>query len=167
MWLSSGGTIADARSVVAVSVFDNETGDSRYDRLVSNLSDTVVVRLTEMAPSRISVIGNAEALRQPRNIRNLKALAAAVRADYVLLGQLQRTDTGLRFVTHVIRLPEEAHVRARSLSTSNGDTSALEVAVVTEFEQAVRQHVLGGQTRRILSEPEVAFQVVDGASFQA
>jgi DNA-binding winged helix-turn-helix (wHTH) protein/TolB-like protein len=141
-WLAiSRGTEA-VPTVIAVSVFDNETGDASYDSLVSGLSDTVVVRLTEMAPARLAVVGNAEVLRKPRNIRNLKALAAAVRADYVVLGQLQRTDAGLRFVTHLIRLPEETHLKANSLPVSNGDLSGLEAAVVGEFERAIRQHVL-------------------------
>lgn len=134
-----------AHPVVAVSVFDNETGDPAYDRLVSGLSDSVVVSLTEMAPTRLAVVGNAEVLRKPRNIRNLKNVATAVRADYVVLGQLQRADEGLRFVTHLIRLSDEAHLRARRLSVANEDLSGLEAGVVAEFEEAVRQHVLDQQ----------------------
>lgn len=140
-WLTPRLANDTARTVIAVSVFDNETGDSEYDRLVSNLSDVVVVRLTEMAPTRLAVVGNAEALRKPRNIRNLKALAG-VRADYVVLGQLQRSQPGLRFITHLIRLPDETHLRANRLQIPDGKVSGLESAVVAEFEHAVRQHVL-------------------------
>lgn len=131
-----------ARVVVAVSVFDNETGLADYDRLVSGLSDLVVTRLTELAPDRVAVIGNAAVLRQPRNIRNLKAVASGVQADYVLLGQLQEADSGLRFITHVIRLSDETHLRANRLSFPDRDLTSLEQQVVTEFERAVQQHVL-------------------------
>lgn len=131
-----------ARVVVAVSIFDNETGLAEYDRLVSGLSDIVVTRLTELAPDRVAVIGNAAVLRQPRNIRNLKAVAAAVRADYVLLGQLQQADSDLRFITHFIRLSDETHLRANRLSFPNRDLTSLEQKVVTEFERAVQQHLL-------------------------
>jgi DNA-binding winged helix-turn-helix (wHTH) protein/TolB-like protein len=141
-WVATARTSNTVQQIIAVSVFDNETGDSNYDRLVSSLSDTVVVRLTELAPTRLSVVGNAEVLRRPRNIRNLKAVAAAVRADYVVLGQLQRTDEGMRFITHLIRLPEETHLRARRVQVSNDDLSRLEMDVVAEFERAVREHVL-------------------------
>jgi DNA-binding winged helix-turn-helix (wHTH) protein/TolB-like protein len=133
---------APARVVVAVSIFDNETGLAEYDRLVSGLSDLVVTRLTELAPDRLAVIGNAAVLRQPRNIRNLKAVAAGVRADYALLGQLQRSDSGLRFITHFIRLSDETHLRANRLSFPDRDVTGLEQQVVAEFERAVRQHVL-------------------------
>ena len=98
-WFTLGRATDTSRQVIAVSVFDNETGNAEYDRLVSGLSDLVVQRLTEMAPTRLAVVGNAEVLRKPRNIRNLKAVAAGVRADYAVLGQLQRGETGLRFIT--------------------------------------------------------------------
>jgi DNA-binding winged helix-turn-helix (wHTH) protein/TolB-like protein len=127
---------------VAVSVFDNETGQDEYDRTVAGLSDLVVERLTKLDPERIAVVGNAAVLRQPRNIRNLKAVADGVHAEYVLLGQLQRGDTGLRFITHFIRLPDEAHLKANRLTIADEKLTGLEAAVVDEFERAVREHVL-------------------------
>ena len=130
------------RVVIAVSVFDNETGATEYDRPVAGLSDLVVERLTKVDPNRIAVIGNAAVLRQPRNIRNLKTVARNVRADYVLLGQLQRGETGLRFITHFIRLRDEAHLKANRLVVADDKLTGLEAAVVEEFERAVRRHIL-------------------------
>jgi DNA-binding winged helix-turn-helix (wHTH) protein/TolB-like protein len=129
------------RVVIAVSVFDNETGNAEYDRLVAGLSDLVVERLTKLDPNRIAVIGNAAVLRQPRNIRNLKVVAENVHAEYVLLGQLQRGESGLRFITHFIRLRDEAHLKANRLQVKD-DLTGLEAAVVEEFERAVREHAL-------------------------
>lgn len=141
-WMALGRGETQATTVIAVSVFDNETGDAGYDRVVANLSDTVVAHLTPLEPARVEVIGNAEVLRRPRNIRNLTTLASALRADFVLLGQLQRTDAGLRFITHFIRLPEQTHLRAQRLTVSEGDDAALERAVLAEFERCVRMYVL-------------------------
>jgi DNA-binding winged helix-turn-helix (wHTH) protein/TolB-like protein len=130
--------------LIAVSVFDNETGNIQYDRPVAGLSDLVVERLTNLDP-RIAVIGNAAILRQPRNIRNLKAVAANVRAEYVLLGQLQQGESGLRFITHFIRLNDETHLKANRLTVAEPNLAGLEAAVVEEFERAVREHVLNRQ----------------------
>jgi DNA-binding winged helix-turn-helix (wHTH) protein/TolB-like protein len=127
---------------VAVSIFDNETGQAEYDRTVAGLSDLVVERLSKMDPERIAVVGNAAVLRQPRNIRNLKGIADNVHAEYVLLGQLQRGESGLRFITHFIRLRDEAHLRANRLMVADEKLTGLEGAVVDEFERAVREHVL-------------------------
>lgn len=134
--------VAPDRVVIAVSVFDNETGDAEYDRSVAGLSDLVVEHLTKIDPDRIVVIGNAAILRQPRNIRNLKAVAANLKADYVLLGQLQNGETGLRFITHFIRLKDETHLKANRLQVADPNLAGLEAAVIEEFERAVREHVL-------------------------
>jgi DNA-binding winged helix-turn-helix (wHTH) protein/TolB-like protein len=130
------------RVAIAVSVFDNETGNAQFDRPVANLSDAVLERLSKIDPARISLIGNSFVLRQPRNIRNLKAIADSVKADYVLLGQLQRDDQGLRFITHFIRLRDEAHLKANRLRVGGDDLAGLEAAVVEEFERVVREHAL-------------------------
>lgn len=128
--------------VIGVSIFDNETGNADYDRAVAGLSDVVVESLTKLDRDRLAVIGNAAILRQPRNIRNLKAVQESLQADYVLLGQLQRGESGLRFITHFIRLADEAHLRANRLEVADPTLAGLEAAVVAEFERAVREHVL-------------------------
>ena len=130
------------RVVIAVSVFDNETGNAEYDRAVAGFSDLVVEHLTKVDPDRIAVIGNAAILRQPRNIRNLKAIAENVKADYVLLGQLQQGETGLRFITHFIRLSDGAHLKANRLAVKDLKLTGLEYAVVEEFDRGVREHIL-------------------------
>jgi DNA-binding winged helix-turn-helix (wHTH) protein/TolB-like protein len=127
---------------VGVSIFDNETGLAEYDRLVAGLSDLVVERLSKLDGDRIAVIGNSHSLRQPRNIRNLANLKVAPRLDYVLLGQLQKGENGLRFITHFIRLSDEAHLKANRLTMPGGGVDGLENAVVEEFDRAVREHIL-------------------------
>jgi len=110
---------------------------------VAGLSDVVVSRLTELAPDKIGVIGNAAALRRPRAIRNLRTLAAEVPADYVVIGQLQRQDAGLRFIVHFIRLRDEVHLSARRLVRPGVDVTGLEQEVVREAERVVAAHVTG------------------------
>lgn len=132
----------EPRPVVAVSIFDNETGDPRFDGFVAGLSDVVVTELTNLAPDRVGVVGNAAALRQLRNIRNLRALATAVEADYVVLGQLQRQDGQLRFIVHFIRLDDEVHLSARRFVRPVDQLDAFEPDVVGEAISAVRGFVL-------------------------
>ena len=140
-WMSASRAVSGP-VVLAVSVFDNETGSPEYDRPVAAMSDVVVERLARLAPGKVSVIGNAAVLRRPRNIRDLKTVAAEVSADYVLLGQLQRQDGGLRFITHFVRLSDGVHLKANRLTAPGDDLAALEASVVAEFERAVTTHVL-------------------------
>lgn len=129
-------------SIVAVSIFDNETGQAAYDPLVTGLSDVVVTRLTSLAPGRVGVVGNLAALRQPRNIRNLEYLANTLRADYILLGQLQPQGDDLRFIVHLVRLADGVHLSAQRLIRRVDEVQTFEAAVVAEAERAVRTHVL-------------------------
>jgi DNA-binding winged helix-turn-helix (wHTH) protein/TolB-like protein len=139
---------SDSRhTVIAVSVFDNETGNAAYDRPVAALSDLVVEHLTKINPDRIDIVGNAAILRQPRNIRNLKAVAENLKADYVLLGQLQQGEAGLRFITHFIRLEGLAHLKANRIPVSDPNLTGLESAVVEEFDRAVREHILNASSK--------------------
>lgn len=130
-------------ALVAVSIFDNETGDPALDRFVTGLSDLVVTRLTALAPDRVGVIGNSAPLRQPRAIRNLRTLAETVRADYIVIGQLQRQGEGLRFILHFIRLRDEVHLSAQRLLRPTVDITGLEDEVAREAERVVRTHVVG------------------------
>jgi DNA-binding winged helix-turn-helix (wHTH) protein/TolB-like protein len=131
------------QSIVAVSIFDNETGDPSLDGFVAGLSDVVVSHLTELAPDRLGVIGNSAALRQPRPIRNLRTLAEVVPADYVVIGQLQRQGAGLRFILHFIRLRDEVHLSAQRLVRPTFDVAGLDEEVVRAAEEVVRTHILG------------------------
>jgi DNA-binding winged helix-turn-helix (wHTH) protein/TolB-like protein len=138
-WQQSG---AGRTPTVAVSIFDNETGDPAHDGFVQGLSDVVVTRLTALAPGRVGVIGNAAPLRQPRNIRNLKTLAATLEADYLVLGQLQRQDADLRFIVHFIRLRDEVHLSAQRFIRPPGEVARFEGDVVTEADRVVRAFVI-------------------------
>ena len=110
---------------MAVSIFDNETGDPANDGFVQGLSDVVVTRLTALAPGRVGVVGNAAPLRQPRNIRNLKTLASSLDADYIVLGQLQRQNDDLRFIVHFIRLRDGVHLSAQRFIRPPGEVAAI------------------------------------------
>jgi len=69
-------------------------------------------------------------------------VARELKADYVLLGQLQRGESGLRFITHFIRLADEKHLRANRIAVADESLAGLEAAVVQEFERSVREHIL-------------------------
>ena len=129
--------------VVAVSLFDNETGDPAHDAFVGGLSDVVVAHLAQRGPSRLGVIGNAPALRRTRNIRNLDSVAATVRADYVILGQLQRQGDGLRFIVHFIRLRDRVHLSAQRFVRTAAEVRAFEGDVIAEVDRVLRAHLSG------------------------
>jgi DNA-binding winged helix-turn-helix (wHTH) protein/TolB-like protein len=132
-----------SRPVIAVSVFDNETGDSRYDLPVRALSDTVVDRLTKLGPQRIGVVGNDAVLRMPRNERDLDQIADQTRAAFVVLAQLQRQGPELSLLIHLIRLDDGTHVWTRRINRPPQDSlDGLDDEAARMVEAAARQFVI-------------------------
>ena len=111
---------------VAVVRFDNETGNAEYDHFADALTDSVTAELTAAAKDRYSVIGNAAILRAPRNQRDLKAIGASLGASYVILGQVQESPLGIRVLAHLIRVPEQTHIRVASLERKVNDLKEMQ-----------------------------------------
>ena len=66
---------SDSPVIVAVTPFDNETGDSGINSFCNDLTDTLVQQLTASGQDHYQVIGNASVLRVPREQRNLLQIA--------------------------------------------------------------------------------------------
>jgi DNA-binding winged helix-turn-helix (wHTH) protein/TolB-like protein len=103
----------DHRIRVAVVPFDNETGQDAYDRVARGVADATVARLaTPERLTRLSVIGNAAVLHQPRAFRDLQRIGTELGADYVVLAQMKSDAGGVRLIAHLIRTPDQVHVWA-------------------------------------------------------
>jgi DNA-binding winged helix-turn-helix (wHTH) protein/TolB-like protein len=105
---------AAAHTVVVVP-FYNETGRPELDALARGLSDTTVVRLATPARiAQLSVIGNAPSLRNPFARTDVQGIAQQLGAQWVVIGQLQADDRGLRVVGHLIRSADMKHLWAQT-----------------------------------------------------
>jgi DNA-binding winged helix-turn-helix (wHTH) protein/TolB-like protein len=127
--------------IVAVSRFDNETGNPDLDRFSDGLTDTVVEQLTSLSRGRYQVIGNAQILRRPRDQRDLSAIGVSLHAAYVVLGQVQSNGSQVRILAHLIRLPDQTHIWVVRADRTLADPLSLESDVAQriagEFSQRV------------------------------
>ena len=132
-----------ARPIVAVAVFENESGDPANGRVVAGLSDAIVERLTALGPARIGVNGNASILRRPRDARDTRAVAKETGAAYLVSGQLQTKAGQLSLLVQLIRLDDGTHVWVHRIGHPAGDAlETLDAEVAHEVERAVRGVVL-------------------------
>jgi len=128
LWISKQAP----RPVIAICLFDNETGDPSADRIASGFSDAITAELASAGnASRAQVIGNAAILRKPRSERNLNQIQEALGANYVIIGQLQKDSTQFRVLAHLLRMPRQTHVTVQRL-----DMADLETPLETEAEFA-------------------------------
>jgi DNA-binding winged helix-turn-helix (wHTH) protein/TolB-like protein len=132
-----------ARPIVAVAVFDNETGDASRERAVATIADVVVERLTAIGPGRLGVNGNSRVLRNPRADRDPRTVARETRAAFLIAGHLQAKDGRLSLLMHIIRLDDGTHVWVQRISRPADDSlESLDEDVAAQIEKAVRRIVL-------------------------
>ena len=134
-------------AVVAVARFDNETADPNMTHLSDGLTDSVVERLTAVSQGHYDVIGNAAILRVPREQRDLRAIAASLGANYVVLGQVQSNGAQTRILAHLIRLPDQKHLWVVRVDRDASDVLAVEAEiagkVAAEFAWRVEKDSTG------------------------
>lgn len=132
------------RPLVAVAIFDNETGDAAFDRLASTAADIMVERLTALGTDRVGVIGNTPALRVARQERSPAAIRNETGAGFFVIGQVQDDDAGVRLVVHLIRLDDDTHLWVTRLARSPADLADIQDVVADRLAEAVRRHVIEG-----------------------
>lgn len=129
--------------ILAVARFDNETGDALMGLFADGLTDNVVGQLTVRSNGNYQVIGNAQILRVPREQRDLRAIATALGAGYVVLGQVQANGEQLRILAHLIRLSDQTHIWVVRLDGTRSDQLHLETEgaerIATEFAVRMAQ----------------------------
>ena len=50
-------------------------------------------------------------------MRNLTTIQTQLRADYIIVGQVQKDPTGVRVLAHLLKMPGQTHVRVHRLDT--------------------------------------------------
>jgi DNA-binding winged helix-turn-helix (wHTH) protein/TolB-like protein len=123
---------------IAVILFDNETGRPDVSRLSQGLTDATVFALT--GQPRLAVIGNAAILRTPRPFRDIAAVRDALRADYIVIGQVQTVDGAILVRSHLIRGSDQSHVWV-SVSRLTAGEAALQSDVAGRIAGAVAARV--------------------------
>jgi DNA-binding winged helix-turn-helix (wHTH) protein/TolB-like protein len=128
----------DRRSRIAVVPFDNETGLDDFDAIARGVADATVARLaTPERVQRLSVIGNAAALYQPRAFRDLRRIGSELHADYVVLAQMKRDASRVRLIAHLIRVSDETHLWAHTY-----DRTTFTLDVQAEIAESIASAVV-------------------------
>jgi DNA-binding winged helix-turn-helix (wHTH) protein/TolB-like protein len=113
IWAINAYTSRPAPTAIAVVRFHNETGNTANDRLAGTLTDAVVVSLAENPA--YGVIGNSPLLVTDRIFQDVGRIGAALNAEYVVLGQLEKGDNGLVTRAHFIRVSDQKHLWAGTI----------------------------------------------------
>jgi len=132
------------RPVLAVAIFDNETGQPQYDRFTAGMADAVIGRLATLDVNRMGVVGNARTLRMPRSERDLNEIKSETGASFILISVLQSREAGISLLTQLISLDDGTHVWVKRFDRAAGNLDGLEAEVLAEVEKGVRLRVIDG-----------------------
>jgi DNA-binding winged helix-turn-helix (wHTH) protein/TolB-like protein len=129
-----------SRLRVAVILFDNETGRPEMERFAQGLTDAVVTELA--GKPELAVIGNAAVLRTARPFRDIAKVRDAVKADYIVIGQVQSRDEGTIVRAHLIRAKDESHLWVAVAQLSDAGEAGLQADVAGRVRLAIEQKAL-------------------------
>src|SRR5262245_30526937 len=136
VWIYAERSAANPAHTIAVVRFDNQTGLADYDRYAQDVTDALIAELTASGTGRFAIIGNAAALRLPRDQRDLVKIGDSLKAGYIVLGQVQREGEKVRVLAHLIRLPEQTHLwvtRVEAVPSELTPPAGLAQRISTEF----------------------------------
>jgi TolB-like protein len=88
-----------------------------------------------LTADRYGVIGNSPLLITDRIFQDVQKIGTALKAEFVLLGQLQNGDTGLVARAHFIRVSDQTHLWAGKIDL--GGVAEAERAVTTAVAEGV------------------------------
>ena len=146
-WQSRRGTQMAASPPIrlAVAAFDNETGDAAMDTVARGFSDGLVARLAGFPSQRLAVIGSDPLLARARRFRDVAAIHRGLRADYVILGQVQGAGDRMRVIVHLIRAEDESHLWAHRFDREHPDWLELQSEIAERVAAAVDAALLQPQ----------------------
>ena len=136
--------LSGQRPILAVAIFDNETGQAQYDRFTASMADAVIGRLATLDVNRMGVVGNARSLRMPRSERDLTQIKSETGASFILISVLQSREAGISLLTQLISLDDGTHVWVKRFDRAGGNLDGLETEVLNEVEKGVRLRVIDG-----------------------
>ena len=150
--------------IVAVVRFDNETGDPALARFADNLTDNVTAQLTQASGGQFGVIGNAALLRIPRQERDLKTIWSSLRAEFIVLGQVQRDTDRIRVLAHLIHMPEQTHITVSRTDDLPAATLKEADEIAAKIAAKFASRIDGGRQarsiRNLRAQPLLAFAQV-------
>jgi TolB-like protein len=88
------------------------------------------------------VVGNTPSLRETRAGRDPARIRSETGADYLVFGQVQPDDVGVRLVVHLIRLDDDTHLWVTRVARAPSELSGLEQVAADRLAEAVRRHVI-------------------------
>jgi TolB-like protein/DNA-binding winged helix-turn-helix (wHTH) protein len=112
---------------ILVTPFENLSGDSNQDFLSDGLTDELITRLGQLAPSHLSVFERTTAMRYKHSQKSVDQISRECQSDYVLEGSIRRQGDRLRITVQLFKAGEQG-----SVWTEAYDRDAKDLLIIEE-----------------------------------
>jgi len=134
---------APAREMIAVLPFQNLTGDPKADVFTDGLTDALISQLGSLEPEKLGVIGRSSVMRYRRAAHSIADVGRDLRVDFVIEGNVQRSDGRLRISERLVKVFDQSQVWSDITERADGEMFRLEDESATEISNAVLAKLLG------------------------
>lgn len=146
VWLSFAhwfrSPAASGKLMILVTPFENLSGDPGQDYLSDGLTDEMITRLGQIAPSRLSVIARSTAMQYKHTQKSVDQIARECRPDYILEGGLRRQDNRFRVTAQLFKVGDQGSLWTEAYDRDAGDLLIIQQDVADRIAQSLSLEML-------------------------
>jgi TolB-like protein len=124
-------------AVLAVLPFQNLQRDAAEDYVADGLTEETIVRLGQVAPDRLCVIGRTSSMPYRGTQKTLDVIGRDLGADYILEGSVRTTHGRCRVAATLIRVKDQVPVWAETFERDANDLLGLQ----TDLGRAIAHQI--------------------------
>ena len=133
---------ASGKLMILVTPFENLSGDPGQEYLSDGLTDEMITRLGQIAPSRLSVIARSTAMQYKHTQKSVDQIARECRPDYILEGGLRRQDNRFRVTAQLFKVGDQGSLWTEGYDRDAGDLLIIQQDVADRIAQSLSLAVL-------------------------
>jgi DNA-binding winged helix-turn-helix (wHTH) protein/TolB-like protein len=140
---------AEKPLVLAVLPLEDWSDDAHQGLICDGIMQELITQSAKIEPSRLAVVPSAAALHYRQTKKTVAEVAHELHADYLLHGNLRRSDRQLRVTIELIRASDQSRVWGDDFNREVGDSLALETEIAAAIAGKLKSALFSqaGQVR--------------------
>ena len=151
IWLANtrwfGSPAKSEKLMILVTPFENLSGDPGQEYLSDGLTDEMITRLGQIAPSRLGVMARSTAMQYKHTQKSVDEIARECRPDYILEGGFRRQDSRFRVTAQLFKVGEQGSLWTQAYDRDAGDFLIIQQDVADRIAESLSLEVLPVATK--------------------
>lgn len=149
--------------MLAALPFENLAGNMRQERIADGLSHAIISQLGPWKASKVDVISHTSSKLYRGMQKPITEIRRELKVDFIVEGSIRRLDDGYRITVLLIRVKDQAHLRADIYNWASGSITAPQTEVAGTISREIGNRIAAdpGTNSRRAATPYTA------PSFQA